>query len=117
LRLGIYAKRIEGDGEPDKFEQAMRVFRYGERIRFTAKLRPVRNFRNPGAFDYRGYLADLGIVALGSTKAAHVEVLPGVRGTWLESWRSRIHHSIVQENPRPVAGAGWKPWSSAKAHF
>ena len=96
LRLGIYGKRIEGD-DPDQFEHAMRVLRYGERIRFTAKLRPARNFRNPGAFDYRAYLAEMGIVALGSAKDVNIEVLPGFRGSWLESWRSRVHHSIVQK--------------------
>ena len=48
---------------------AARLFRYGERLRFSAKLYPPRNFRNPGAFDYAGYLAENGIVALGPAKA------------------------------------------------
>ena len=59
----------------------MRVYRYGERLRFPAKLRAPRNFRNPGAFDYRGYLAGNGIVVLASAKTATVEVLPGFVGT------------------------------------
>ncbi|HET9790492.1 MAG TPA: ComEC/Rec2 family competence protein, partial [Candidatus Angelobacter sp.] len=32
------------------------LLNYGDRVRLTAKLRPPRNFRNPGAFDYEGYL-------------------------------------------------------------
>ncbi|HST09493.1 MAG TPA: ComEC/Rec2 family competence protein, partial [Terriglobales bacterium] len=75
----------------------MRVFHYGERLRFAAKLRSPRNFRNPGAFDYRGYLADRGIVMVASTKSSKVEVLSGFVGTRLESWRERVHHSIVNK--------------------
>ena len=29
----------------------------GDRIRFAARLRPFRNFRNPGSFDYAGHMA------------------------------------------------------------
>ena len=59
----------------------MPVFHYGDRILFTAKLRLPRNFRNPGAFDYQGYLADRGIAALGSAKIESVERLPGFAGS------------------------------------
>ena len=37
------------------------VIRYGERIEFEGRLRPVRNFRNPGAFDFAHYMARRGI--------------------------------------------------------
>ena len=56
LRLGIYSKESDPEYEEDGETAPMRVFRYGERLRFPAKLRMPRNFRNPGAFDYRGYL-------------------------------------------------------------
>lgn len=96
LRLGIYAKESE-----QKYEEGtpvpMRVFHYGERLRFAAKLRAPRNFRNPGAFDYRGYLADRGIVMLASTKNTKVEVLPGFAGTRVRWWRERMHRSIVRK--------------------
>jgi len=75
----------------------MRVFHYGERLRFAAKLRAPRNFRNPGAFDYRRYLADRGIVMLASTKSTRVEVLPGLVGTRLQWWREQVHRSIVRK--------------------
>ena len=75
----------------------MRLLHYGERIRFSARLKPARNFRNPGAFDYQGYLAANGIAALGSTKAANVESLPGFAGSRVQFWRARIHSSIVEE--------------------
>jgi competence protein ComEC len=75
----------------------MRLLHYGERIRFSARLKPPRNFRNPGAFDYQGYLAANAIAALGSTKAENIEFLPGFIGSRVQSWRARIHTSIVEK--------------------
>ncbi len=75
----------------------MPVFHYGERIRFAAKIKLPRNFRNPGAFDYEGYLADHGIAALASAKIEDVELLPGFAGNRLFSWRSRLHRGVVEE--------------------
>ena len=37
------------------------VIHYGERIEFEGRLRPVRNFRNPGAFDFAHYMGRRGI--------------------------------------------------------
>jgi len=96
LRLSVYAK--EGGDKYDEGEGApMRIFQYGERLRFAAKLRPPRNFRNPGAFDYRGYLADQGIVMLASSKSTTAEVLPGFLGTRVQCWREGVHKSIVRK--------------------
>ena len=39
--------------------------KYGDRVRFIAKLRIPRNFGNPGEFDYAGYLARQGIYVTG----------------------------------------------------
>jgi competence protein ComEC len=74
---------------------AMRLFHYGERIRLPVKLKLPRNFRNPGAFDYQGYLTSNGIASLGSAKAEDVELLPGFAGSRVELWRTRIHSSII----------------------
>jgi competence protein ComEC len=95
LRLGIYAKESDQNYSEDGTRVPMRLFRYGERLRFPARLRAPRNFRNPGAFDYRGYLADHGIVMLASTKITKVEPLPGFVGNRVERVRERVHHSIV----------------------
>jgi competence protein ComEC len=70
-------------------------FTYGTRLRIRAKLHPARNYRNPGAFDYEGYLCDNGISVLGSAEATDVERLPGFSGSRIELWRTRIHSSIV----------------------
>lgn len=89
IRLSIYAPAQSSDS------RAMPAFRYGDRIRFSAKLKLPRNFRNPGAFDYQGYLADRGIAALGSAKIENVELLPGFAGSRIASWRSRLHGGVI----------------------
>ncbi|MFZ0799039.1 MAG: ComEC/Rec2 family competence protein [Terriglobales bacterium] len=68
---------------------------YGTRLRIGAKLHPARNYRNPGAFDYEGYLRDNGISVLGSAEATDIERLPGFSGNRVELWRTRVHSSIV----------------------
>jgi competence protein ComEC len=102
IRMSIYGPRSEAPvaGNPDPnaafvTPTAMRIFYYGDRLRFTAKLRPPRNFRNPGAFDYQGYLAANRISALASAKIQDVELLPGFTGNRVQFWRSRIHSSII----------------------
>jgi competence protein ComEC len=100
VRLAIYSPR-PNDAAPEEYAAsssaaaAMPVFHYGDRILFTAKLRLPRNFRNPGAFDYQGYLADRDIAALGSTKLESVERLPGLAGSRIAWWRSRLHRGVV----------------------
>jgi len=104
IRLSIYSPR-SNDAVPDEDSAAdsvrlaapMPAFHYGQRLRFSAKLKRPRNFRNPGAFDYQGYLAEHGIAALGSAKAENVELLPGFAGDWFDSWRSRLHRGIIRK--------------------
>jgi competence protein ComEC len=98
VRLGIYSDAAS----------LMRPFHYGERIHLPIKLKLPRNFRNPGAFDYQGYLAANGIAALGSAKAEDVELLPGFTGNRLELWRTRIHSSIIAK-----VDALWPPPQAA----
>jgi competence protein ComEC len=96
VRANIYDPRLaQNDSSTISGIPTPRVFRYGERIRLTCRLRAPKNFRNPGAFDYRGYLADRGIAALGSAKLDDLELLPGFVGDRLELWRSRMHRSVL----------------------
>jgi competence protein ComEC len=102
IRLSIYSPRAN-DSAPEETLQAnsmpsnapMHTYHYGDRLRFSAKLKLPRNFRNPGAFDYRGYLADRNIAALGSTKTENVEPIPGFVGTRIGFWRSRLHRGVI----------------------
>ncbi len=68
---------------------------YGSRLRLRARLHPPRNYRNPGAFDYEGYLHDRGVRLLGTADARDIEPLPGFVGSRVELYRTRIHGSIV----------------------
>ncbi len=83
--LSIYSKRSEEeDAGESGGESPLRVYRYGERLHFTAKLRTPRNYRNPGALDLAGYLASQGIRLTGSAHASDVEILPGFVGSRFE---------------------------------
>src|SRR5579862_8515173 len=101
IRLSIYSRRpnaeiLEESGDASTNPvSSMSVLHYGDRIRVSAKLKLPHNFRNPGAFDYDGYLADRGIAALGSAKIETLEILPGFAGNRIAGWRSRIHRGIV----------------------
>ena len=83
----------EDDPEPD--DSQFPKLAYGDRVRLKAKLRFPRNFGNPGAFDYEGYLHGIGISVLASVKVEEIEVLPGTSGSRVGFWRSRIRHSIL----------------------
>lgn len=97
IRLSIYSRAERDPEEPAVFQPptAQHQFTYGERLRFNAKLRPPRNFGNPGGFDYRYYLAREGMAALASTKQQEVEVLPGFAGSRLPLWRSQARRALL----------------------
>jgi competence protein ComEC len=92
LRLTLYERE---DNVSQSRETLAAPLTYGTRFRVLAKLHPPRNFRNPGAFDYEGYLRDNGIRVLGSAQAEQIERLPGFSGSRVEFWRTRVHSSIV----------------------
>ena len=100
IRLNIYSRRPNDMASEEPAGASppaapMTVFHYGDRLRFTAKLKRPRNFRNPGAFDYQGYLAGRGIIALGSPRIENVERLPGFAGSRIAFWGSRLHRSVI----------------------
>ncbi len=89
IRLSIY----QNDRKSSR--DHMPLFSYGQRIQFRTALVPPRNYRNPGAFDYAGYLGENGIVATASVKYPTVEALSGFFGSRIERWRARMHRSII----------------------
>jgi competence protein ComEC len=106
VRLAIYEKSrnhepVERRASPPGIDAAAAAvastptLTYGTRLLIPAKLHPARNYRNPGAFDYEGYLRDNGIGVLGSAEAKDIQQLPGFRGSRIELWRTRVHASIV----------------------
>lgn len=115
---GFAPKANAQDPEEDEAggEKMFQPLNYGDRISLSAKLRQARNFRNPGAFDYEGYLRGLGISALGSADADSITVLPGQSGSTLGRWRSRIRRSIlshINSQPSLINAPLWKPEDAA----
>jgi competence protein ComEC len=112
VRVSFYGREVRNEEANDESAEStpapMHLFRYGERLRFPVRLYPPRNFRNPGAFDYAGYLAENGIVALGSTKAETVELLPGFSGNRAELLRTHLRRSLIEKIHRL-----WKPDEAA----
>jgi competence protein ComEC len=100
IRVSFYGYESRDEAAKNVSEESAtapaHLFRYGERLRFPAKLYPPRKFHNPGAFDYAGYPAENGIVALGSAKADKVELLPGFAGNRFEFWRTRLRRLLVE---------------------
>ena len=95
LRLNLYGHQPEFEyAESEPAPQT--GLRYGDRIRVTAKLRAPKNFRNPGSWDYEGYLHGLGIVALGSAKAATVDVLNHDAGDRFGRWQNHAREAVIR---------------------
>src|SRR5262245_54924571 len=100
VRLNLYyapPKEDDMEAESSQSPTKHRQFIYGERLKVSTKLRQPRNFGNPGAFDFREYLANQGIVALASARADEVEVLAGLAGTRAGQWRSRMRRSLLKK--------------------
>jgi len=95
LRLSVYPHG-QPDTDEDADDAALPALRYGQRLAFFGRIRPARNFGNPGAFDYRGYLADEGIAALASARADRITLLPGFAGSQLGFARSTARRALLR---------------------
>ncbi|MGA8028956.1 MAG: ComEC/Rec2 family competence protein, partial [Bryobacteraceae bacterium] len=69
-----------------KPDETLRL-RYGQQVELAAKIRSPRNYQNPGAFDYQGYLARQHIYWTGSVSGpGDIRVLQGRCGTRAVGW-------------------------------
>jgi competence protein ComEC len=95
IRLSLYRRysELEYDSDSDVL-RAVPSLRYGDRVRVIVKLRPPKNFHNPGALDDVSYLHRQGIVALGSGKIDSIELL-GNAGDHLGRWQSQSRGTII----------------------
>ncbi len=83
--------------------------RYGDRIRFIAKLYHPRNFNNPGGFNYRRFLACKGIWVTGYVgKDTGIATIARGRGNaflqLIEAWRERIRTLLEKSAPMETRG-------------
>ncbi|HEY6308923.1 MAG TPA: ComEC/Rec2 family competence protein [Candidatus Angelobacter sp.] len=104
VRATAFSKGDVSEVDPVEVSAAFPQLAYGDCVRFGARLRLPRNFRNPGAFDYEGYLRGLGIATLASVNVDAMEVLPGKSGSRLGFWRSHIRRSILEHMSNPATG-------------
>ena len=96
IRISIYTKASEEEEARDSGgDPPLRVYTYGQRLHLLAKLRLPRNYRDPGAMDLVGYLAEQGVRITGSAHAADVEILPGFSGSRVGLWRSHVRRSAL----------------------
>jgi competence protein ComEC len=95
IRVTVFSRQPSEESQEDDL-RANTHLQYGARIHMAAKVHLPRNFGNPGAFDYEGYLHGQGISTLASVNADGIELLPGVSGTAMGFWRSRIRNSILE---------------------
>ncbi len=100
-RLSIYApqKRESDENLEEDSNDAtpLRIYKYGEQLRLTAKLHPPLNYRNPGSFDYIGYLDGIGVQVLGSAKADSVTLLDTAGGAAWQRWRWAVRRRVLAQ--------------------
>jgi competence protein ComEC len=73
------------------------VLRYGQQIEIQARVRKPRNFANPGAFDYAGWLARQKIFWTATARGTDtLRVLPGRCGSPLQRWALQVREVVVQ---------------------
>jgi competence protein ComEC len=83
--------------------------RYGYRVRLQTKLYHPHNFRNPGSFDYAGYLRRLGVLVTGYVREGDpVDVLSTDGGNpllrWFDRWRQGIEAFLDANTKLPGRG-------------
>jgi competence protein ComEC len=87
----------EGETPPD--------LHYGEMVELEARVRPIRNFQNPGAFDYQAYSARSDIYWTASMAAgSSVKVLPGRCGPPLQAGIFALRTAALDRIDRLYAG-------------
>jgi competence protein ComEC len=115
-RLSLVAERLSGrDGWRSTQGRVLLTIRHarqawhaGDRLRARVRLRPPRNFGNPGEFDYVGYLARRGvyITAYANDDGGfeRIGVGAGPLGRWLGAWRQGVGATFARLLPAREAG-------------
>jgi competence protein ComEC len=88
--------------------EVLPALHYGERIEVDAKVRPPRNYGNPGAFDYATYLARQEIYWTASGAASTVRVLPGRCGSRFGKAVMDLRQASLERIERLYRGDGYR---------
>lgn len=105
IQAGVYPRA--GETLPD--------LRYGQPVRIEGRIRPPRNFRNPGGFDYERFLARKGVFwLLSATGANRLRADPGNCGPTALAMLHRVRESLLDRlDLRYQARPEVRAWLSA----
>ena len=84
--------------------EALPTLRYGEKIELDGRIREPRNFGNPGAFDYAGYLARRDIYWTASGAASSVRRQPGGCGSAFQGFAMNLRAAALDRIARLYRG-------------
>lgn len=88
--------------------ETLPALHYGQNIEVDAKVRPPRNFGNPGAFNYRRFLARQDIYWTASAAAGDVRVLPGHCGNTFQKAVMDLRASALARIERLYPGDAYQ---------
>lgn len=87
-RANVSVRIVPGEPAPN--------IRYGSRVEFPARVRSPRNYGNPGAFDYSGYLARRKTFWLASVQPrAQIQTVPGECGSRIQAALTNFRQSAL----------------------
>ncbi len=88
---------------PDQIGETLQA---GDRIRFSnVRLKRPRNFKNPGRFDYKGYLEQRGIWVIGSlAKNSAIEKLGSSKLPFPKSLQAKVRGALLESMNRHFPG-------------
>lgn len=116
LVLGVDTLEREGDARPVRGRIRLTVMGQaqlvpGDQVTFAATIRPFRNFRNPGGFDYRRYMAFQGIHGSAWIKAEKLRL----SGSRSRSAAGRLIHDTRQRLARIIDSIGGQTATDERA--
>ncbi|MCU0559779.1 MAG: ComEC/Rec2 family competence protein [Desulfobacterales bacterium] len=104
-RFALRAEHLGDGGKPQAASGLLRVtligpspaLEQGDRIVFKSRIRPIRNFNNPGGFDYRRTMGHQGVWAAAVAEAADVLVLDRTANGGLLGVVDRVRGRIARQ--------------------
>ena len=87
--------------------ETLPALRYGQNIEMDARVRPPRNYGNPGAFDYARFLARQDVYWTASGAAGSVRTLPGRCGSPVEGFAMNLRAAALDRIARLYQGSAY----------
>lgn len=115
-KFKLHVQRLGHDGDSVSVAGGLRVtvagnvpvLHRGDRIIFNSRIRSLKNFKNPGGFDYKRYMFLQGICATAYVQGRHLTILDRHRPHFwfnlIDNARHRIAGIIAATGKEPQAG-------------